>query len=261
MGKREMYQIFRKAGFTRAAACGMLGNIGRESNFDSKNVENRSGIPDDVYTAMVNNGEYSRSAFVNDAYGYGLCQWTFWSRKAALYDFAYMGVESIGDERMQCEFIVYEMKKDFPDLYKYLCTTDNLIEATTLICDKYENPAKEVKALDIRIRIAQECANEPYDDPDPGEQCADDACPIDSIPPISDSIESCEIVVRVLRKGMRGRDVFIAQTMMNDMGRDCGVPDGDFGPHTETGVRDLQEICGLPVTGVIGQAEWQIIFQ
>jgi long-subunit fatty acid transport protein len=37
--------------------------------------------------------------------GYGLAQWTFWSRKQALLDFAKTAGKSIGDMTMQLDFL------------------------------------------------------------------------------------------------------------------------------------------------------------
>jgi peptidoglycan hydrolase-like protein with peptidoglycan-binding domain len=51
------------------------------------------------------------------------------------------------------------------------------------------------------------------------------------------------------------------QTGLQDMGIDCGVPDGDFGTQTERGVNDLRESVGLPTDGVVDADVWQIIFQ
>lgn len=258
MAERDMYLVFRKGGMSRAGALGMLGNIGAESNFQSNIVESRCPMSSFDYTYNVDALIISRDEFARDAYGYGLIQWTYYTRKEALYDFAYMAMESIGDEFTQCQFILRELQTDFKELFQFLCTTDDMYEATRRICVEYERPA--INNIDTRYAIACRCANEAYDDEDPdGPEdqavCDEDSCPVDS------DTETCDVTVRVLRQGMKGRDVFVLQTAISDMGCSCGVPDGDFGPMTDSGVRDLQRICYLPVTGIAGQAEWQIIFQ
>ena len=240
-----------------------MGNIGAESSFVPNIVEGRCPLSNFDYTHNVDIGTTSKYDFCHDSYGYGLCQWTLPYRKEKLYEFARLNGDSIGNEEMQVHFILKELttEGEYAALYKYLCETTDLYEATKRICVQYERPA--VNNIDARYQIACRCANEAYDDmeaepvdpPESQDGCGDDSCPIEF------DGETCDITVRVLRQGMIGRDVFVAQTAINDIGRDCGVPDGDFGPNTESGVRDLQETCGLPVTGVIGQAEWQIIFQ
>lgn len=267
MSKKEIYQTLRSGGLSRAGALAMMGNIGAESGFKSDIVEMTCSMSDLDYTHSVNIGAISKEQFSTDGYGYGLCQWTLAYRKRKLWDFAYMDNSSIGDENMQTRFILQELttEGEYQSLYKYLCTTQNMNEAVQKICDKYERPAELARNLSDRIKFAQECANEAFDDPDqqePDDGCGGDFCPIDPvIPPIDTSIESCEITVRVLRQGMQGRDVFVMQTAISDMGCNCGVPDGDFGPQTLSGVKDFQRGCNLEITGIVGQAEWQIIFQ
>lgn len=263
MSKKEIYQILRSGGLSRAGALGMMGNIGPESGFKSDIVEKTCPMSDWDYTHNVNIGAISKEQFSTDGYGYGLCQWTLSYRKRKLWDYAYMDNSSIGDETMQTRFILNELttEGEYSALYKYLCTTQNMNEAVQKICDEYERPAEWARNLDGRIKCAQACANEAYDDP--GE-CDGDSCPIDIppvIPPIDTSIETCEITVRVLKQGMKGRDVFVVQTALSDMGCDCGIPDGDFGPMTESGVKDFQNACNLDMTGIVGNDEWQIIFQ
>ena len=43
-------------------------------------------MTDEQYTAAVDNGTYTN--FVNDKYGYGIFQWTYWSRKQNLLNYA-----------------------------------------------------------------------------------------------------------------------------------------------------------------------------
>ena len=63
-----------------------MGNLYAESGLNPQNLQNiyekKLGYSDASYTAAVDNGFYSD--FVHDSAGYGLAQWTFWSRKQAL---------------------------------------------------------------------------------------------------------------------------------------------------------------------------------
>ena len=251
MSKRDIYKALRNGGMSRAGALGMMGNIGAESAFKADNVQDNCPVSDWDYTHNVNIGQIPMGEFASDGFGYGLCQWTYAPRKKALYEFAFMANESIGDEYMQCQFILQEMQTpEYQNLLRFLCETTDMYEAVIRVCREYERPA--VNNIQARYEIACQCANEAYDDPDPD--------PPQESEPI-DTGESCEICVRVLRQGMTGRDVFMAQTGINDMGCYCGIPDGIFGPLTRSGVIDLQRTCNLEETGIIGQDEWQIIFQ
>ena len=51
-----------------------------------KNYEKGLGLTDAEYTAAVDSGSYSN--FVRDSSGYGLAQWTYWSRKEAMLNYA-----------------------------------------------------------------------------------------------------------------------------------------------------------------------------
>ena len=88
-GKTAEEQIFNfliGKGMTPAGAAGLMGNLYAESGLKPTNLENTYeralGLTDEAYTAAVDSGAYAD--FVNDCAGYGLAQWTFWSRKQGL---------------------------------------------------------------------------------------------------------------------------------------------------------------------------------
>lgn len=79
--------LFGKIGNAYGAA-GMMGNLYAESGLKPTNLQNTYekslGMTDAEYTAKVDNGSYSN--FVHDKAGYGLAQWTYYSRKQNLLD-------------------------------------------------------------------------------------------------------------------------------------------------------------------------------
>ncbi|MBQ3388392.1 MAG: hypothetical protein IJG60_04180 [Thermoguttaceae bacterium] len=74
--------LYEKIGNPYGTA-GLMGNLYAESTLHSNNLQNsyerKLGMTDDEYTDAVDSGTYEN--FVRDAAGYGLAQWTFWSRK------------------------------------------------------------------------------------------------------------------------------------------------------------------------------------
>ena len=60
-----------------------MGNLYAESGLSPINLENyyenKLDMNDAEYTAAVDNSSYGN--FVHDGTGYGLAQWTYWSRK------------------------------------------------------------------------------------------------------------------------------------------------------------------------------------
>ncbi|MBP3801386.1 MAG: hypothetical protein J6I85_05145 [Clostridia bacterium] len=67
-----------------------MGNMKAESALNSKNLqqsyERKLGFTDDTYTEAVDKGTYKN--FIHDKAGYGLVQWTYWSLKEELYNYA-----------------------------------------------------------------------------------------------------------------------------------------------------------------------------
>ena len=258
MSDRTIYNALRAGGLSRTGVCAMMGNWAWESSMISTNVEDRCSIPDAEYTAAVDNGSYTKEQFMYDPnpmtgrsqnFGYGLAQWTLPSRKGNLYDFAKSKGVSIGDEQMQCEFCIWELtnESEYAGLYKFLCVTDNLAEAAKRICSQYERPA--VNNYADRINAAQRYFNLLA-----GSDSCEDSCPIEQ-----EQIPACKVDVRVLCKGFLGRDVFLLQAGLLDMGYDCGLPDGDFGCNTEEAVKELQRANNIEPTGVADWFVWQTI--
>lgn len=84
-----------------------MGNLYAESGLMPNNLQNaynnKLGKTDAEYTAAVDNGSYGN--FVKDSAGYGLAQWTYWSRKQALLNHAKQAGVSIADLNMQLGFM------------------------------------------------------------------------------------------------------------------------------------------------------------
>ena len=253
MSEQTIYNALRAGGLSRVGVCAMMGNMAMESALISTNVEDRCKVSDEVYTREVDNGTISKDQFIHDSYGYGLCQWTFYARKENLYDFAQQYQVSIGDEEMQCNFCIKELKNENAGLYNFLCVTDNIAEAAKRICAEYERPAYNNFA--DRINAAQKYFNllAANDTSSNDTGCSENTCPIE---PGDDTII---IDVRVLRKGDLGRDVFMLQCGLFDMGFDCGMPDGDFGVNTEEAVRELQRKYDLEDDGIVEEATWEVV--
>lgn len=124
---------------------GLMGNIKAESNFDPCNLQNsyekKLGYTDETYTQAVDNGEYTRDRFCHDSAGYGLCQWTYWSRKQSLYDTLKRYDASIGDLFSQLSFMIDELSAY--RLLDKLKTAKSVKEASDLILTQYEKPADQ----------------------------------------------------------------------------------------------------------------------
>lgn len=138
MNANDIYNILREGGLSRAGALGMLGNLMAESSLIPNIVQRgMQSLSDAEYTRQVDAGIHN----FEDSVGYGLAQWTYFSRKRSLLQYSrYCGV-SVGDGVMQCNFIILELKQDFPALYKLLCESSDVDTCSDRVCDTYERPA------------------------------------------------------------------------------------------------------------------------
>ena len=122
---------------------GLMGNIRAESNLNPKNMQNsfekKLGMDDDSYTMMVDSGMYKD--FATDGVGYGLCQWTYSSRKRNLYNSK--GNKSIGDIEVQLNFLIQELTTGYTGVFKGLKTAKSVREASDLVLTKFERPANQ----------------------------------------------------------------------------------------------------------------------
>lgn len=147
MSELTIYAALRTAGMTAAGACGLMGNMVRESVMHSNNLQDSYNtmfkLTDEQYTALVDSGKptYNGKFFENDQAGYGLCQWTHPDRKKKLLAHAKAECASIGNEAMQVRYCIKELQTDFPAVWSLLCSTDSIYEAADFVCRKYEMPA------------------------------------------------------------------------------------------------------------------------
>ena len=140
MTANEIYVSLVRGGLSPIGACAMLGNMQAESAMRANNAQDGCSIlSDEQYTAAVDNGSYTN--FVHDEIGYGLCQWTFWSRKENLLRFVRRLGVSISDASAQVSFVLWELQNEHSRLWTYLQSATGLYEASSRICLEYEQPA------------------------------------------------------------------------------------------------------------------------
>ena len=272
MSELTIYQHLRAGGLSPAGACAVMGNMFQESDMLPNNVENRCTLRDSEYTRAVDDGRISPSEFVYDKFGYGLCQWTWWSRKKELWQLANSRHVSVSDEAMQCDLCLTELARDYSALYQQLCscTEEGLQNATEAFCRKFENPdlgvaqmrlryqaALQFYATAVKIEQATAAANNCTGDSNT------DACPI-NVGNVQEGEPYMEIGVPPLKKGNRGTQVAMLQAGLKAMGYYKGIInhriDGVFGDNTEKAVREMQAACNQPVTGIVDQGTWQVMF-
>lgn len=133
----------------------LMGNLYAESALRPNNLENywegELRFTDQTYTEAVDSGEYE--LFVDDEAGYGLAQWTYWSRKAGLLNLAREKKVSIADLDMQIEYLIYELNKYYANgktIASQLKNATNIREASNLVLVDFENPADQSLSMKTR---------------------------------------------------------------------------------------------------------------
>lgn len=149
-----IWNKFKKAGFSDVISAAIMGNLYDESHFKSNNLQNsfekKLKMNDEEYTAAVNSKTYTEQMFIKDGAGYGLAQWTYWSRKQALYDYTVKLGYSIDDLDRQVSLIIMELTGQYKGILRSLSNTTNIQEASNLILFQYERPADQGKSVQNR---------------------------------------------------------------------------------------------------------------
>lgn len=121
-------------------AAGIMANLYAESGLCTTNLQNNYeqalGYDDLTYTQAVDEGTYQD--FSDDCAGYGLAQWTYFTRKEKLHTYAQDSGKSIGDLELQLNFIAQELTES--GLLDALQSADSIREASDLVLVYYEAP-------------------------------------------------------------------------------------------------------------------------
>lgn len=143
--------LFGRLGNAYGAA-GLMGNLFAESGLHPNNLQNsynkKLNITDEEYTRLVDDRNYPD--FITDKAGYGLAQWTFWSRKQALLDFAKDRGVSIADLQMQLDFLWKELTESYPAVLTVLKGADSVRQASDAVLLWYERPADQSDAVQVK---------------------------------------------------------------------------------------------------------------
>ena len=143
--------LIKECKLNEYAAAGIMGNLYAESGLKSTNLQNsyekKFGLSDEEYTKSVDEGTYLKETFIHDKAGYGLAQWTYWSRKQGLYEFTKEKGVSIGDLIMQLEYFWKEICSK-PSLKLRLQNAKSIREASNIMLHDYERPADQSKGVE-----------------------------------------------------------------------------------------------------------------
>lgn len=158
MSSKIIWDFLKKEGFSDFGVAGLMGNLDAESALRPNNLQDTYshslGLSDAEYTTKVDNGTYTN--FVRDSAGYGLAQWTYWSRKENLLNYAKSKNKSIGDLEMQLEFLVKELKTSYKNsVYNILVNATTVQQASDVVLMNFERPANAAAQKSKRAAMGQ----------------------------------------------------------------------------------------------------------
>lgn len=149
MGASNIYQKLKAVIGNDFGVFGLMGNLMAESGLKANNLQNtyekKLDMSDEEYTKAVDDGSYTN--FVKDSAGYGLAQWTYWSRKENLFKYAQAYGCSIGDEDMQVDFLIGELMSGYTSVLNVLKNAKTIREASDCVLTKYERPADQSESV------------------------------------------------------------------------------------------------------------------
>lgn len=144
----KIWNYLKAKKLSDSGIAGLMGNLYAESCLISNNLQNtyekKLGLSDAEYTKQVDNGTYTN--FIHDGAGYGLAQWTFWSRKQGLLDYAKSCKVSIADFEMQVNYLYQELT-GCSGLLSLLKLTNSVREASDAVLTQFERPADQSLAV------------------------------------------------------------------------------------------------------------------
>ena len=158
MSAQIIWNFLKKEGFNDYGAAGLMGNLDAESGLRSNNLQDtysrEFGLSDTQYTQKVDNGTYTN--FIKDEAGYGLAQWTYWSRKQNLLNYARAKGKSIGDLEMQLGFLCKELREQYTNsVYNILKTATSVQQASDAVLMNFERPLNAVNYKNKRAQMGQ----------------------------------------------------------------------------------------------------------
>lgn len=150
--EQKIWNFLTGHGMSEQGAAGMMGNIYAESGLLPNNLQNTGNtklkMTDAEYTVAVDSGSYTN--FAKDGQGYGLCQWTFWSRKAALLEYAKAAGKSVGDLETQLLFLMKELGESFKSVLSVLKSAGTVREASDAVLLNFERPANTGESVRVK---------------------------------------------------------------------------------------------------------------
>ena len=261
--EQTIYNRFRQAGYTEAAALGFCGNWKAESGCEPYRLQNDFSsyrTSSKQYTADVESGAISKQTFISDQKGYGLAQWTYYDfvsgqgRKLDLYNFWKKRGGKLDDINMQIDFALWELSHTYTHVAAKVKNNNDLHSCVDAICRQYEQPfycnveerfryANEIKGqIDLS---GQSTMGQVNSDP----ESTTEEPKLETWPP------------RTIDEHCSGwAEVWLLQALLKCRGYNVLV-DGIFGDALTHKVKQFQSENGLDPDGAVGNMSWSKLME
>ena len=145
MSKQTIWNFLkRETNLPDVSIAGIMGNMMAESGCEACRLQGdfmSDRSPSKEYARKVNSN--LNPNWYSDQKGWGLCQWTWWSRKKSLKECCDSYGTGIESETSQLRFMLAEMQNEFSSMWRQLLIATDIRTAAYLVCHFYEAPAYE----------------------------------------------------------------------------------------------------------------------
>ncbi len=270
---QTIYNRFRQAGYTEAAALGFCGNWQAESGCEPYRLQNDFNsfrTPSKQYTADVESGAISKQTFISDQKGYGLAQWTYYDfvsgqgRKLDLYNFWKKRGGKLDDINMQIDFALWELSHTYTHVAAKVKNNNDLFSCVDTICRHYEQPyycnvqerfryANEIKD---QIDLSGSTTSQPEEPSNSG--ASGTLSDLETVPS-QPKLETWP--PRMIDEHCSGwSEVWLLQALLKCRGYNVLV-DGIFGDALTHKVKQFQSENGLDPDGAVGNMSWSKLME
>lgn len=239
MSAQTIFEQLRRAGCTPTGALALMGNWQCESGLESCRVQGdfqSDRLKSKDYASRIDTGLVSEEEWCRDGKGWGLAQWTFYTRKAALLQFCRRRGVSVADEAAQVDFAISELQTQYKAVWADLttCGEEDLYKVVELVCVKYEAPAfnNVQDRANAAVTLRQQLQGK-------------------TVETIDNSVERFW-PPRVLCYDMRGPDVQLLQALLLCHGYNPGGCSGIFDGRTKNMTMAYQAEHKLDIDGIAG---------
>lgn len=243
--EKVIWDFLSGKGLNDFAVAGVIGNLFAESGLKSNNLQNsyesKLGMTDASYTEAVDSGSYTN--FVKDAAGYGLAQWTYYTRKQGLHNLAKSKNVSISNLAMQLEWLWSELQ-GYAAVMSVLKVATSVKQASDIVLTGFEKPADQSDAVKTkRAGYGQTYYNKYAKNTTAAGSSSTTSNSV--VPSVASSNPN-------LKSGSTGAQVTLLQHDLNYVMKSGLDVDGSFGPKTKAALIAFQKKYGLTQDGIYG---------